>query len=130
MKLFEDAVDFYPNHTKATAALAELLIKIYEKEIPPEPLEENPLVDVPPLATKQSPDHEELNRLAARDRAYYLMSTLTKSGAGWDSSEAWAALGNVYKATGEIEKEKVVLWHTVELEDYKPLRKWDVAGLA
>ncbi len=66
----------------------------------------------------------ELNRLAARDRAYGLLSTLTKLGAGWDYSEAWYALSRAYEESGQIDKTKEVLWWCVELEDTRPLREW------
>lgn len=72
---------------------------------------------------------EELNRLAARDRAYSLLSSLTKLGSGWDYSEAWFALSRAYEEGGQIEKAKEVLWWTVELEDTRPIRSWEVIGL-
>lgn len=72
---------------------------------------------------------EELNRLAARDRAYSLLSSLTKLGSGWDYSEAWFALSRAYEEGGQIEKAKEVLWWTVELEDTRPIRPWEVIGL-
>jgi cargo-transport protein YPP1 len=71
---------------------------------------------------------EELDQLAARDRAYSLLSTLTKLGAGWDCSEAWIGLARAYEASGQIEKAKEVLWWCVELEDSRPLRGWQVVG--
>lgn len=73
---------------------------------------------------------EELNRLAARDRAYSLLSALTKLGSGWDYSEAWLALARAYEEGGQIEKAKEVLWWTVELEDTRPIRPWEVVGLS
>lgn len=66
----------------------------------------------------------ELNRLAARDRAFGLLSTLTKLGVGWDHSEAWFALARAYEESGQIEKTKEVLWWCVELEDTHPVRSW------
>lgn len=65
-----------------------------------------------------------LSRLAARDRAYGLLSTLTKRGSSWDDSEAWFALARAYEASGQLEKAKEVLWWCVELEDRKPIRHW------
>lgn len=67
---------------------------------------------------------ENLNRLAARDRAYGLLSALTKLGTGWDNSEAWFTLARAYEAGGQIEKAKDVLWWCVELEDRRPVRHW------
>jgi hypothetical protein len=71
---------------------------------------------------------EQLDRLAARDRAYFLLSTLTKLGAGWDYPEAWSGLARAYEASGQTEKAKEMLWWCVELEDSRPLRGWEVVG--
>jgi cargo-transport protein YPP1 len=65
-----------------------------------------------------------LNRIAARDRAYGLLSTLTKLGTAWDSSEAWLALARAYEIGGEVERAKSCLWWVVELEDRRPVRHW------
>lgn len=67
---------------------------------------------------------ENLNRLAARDRAYGLLSTLTKLGTGWDDSEAWFALARAHELGGEVDKAKEILWWCVELEDTRPIRHW------
>ncbi|KAF2434878.1 hypothetical protein EJ08DRAFT_675842 [Tothia fuscella] len=79
-------------------------------------------IALPSYAAANSP--EELNRLAARDRAYGLLSGLTKLGSGWDYSEAWFALARAYEEGGQVEKAKEVLWWCVELEDTRPLRHW------
>ncbi|KAE9973781.1 hypothetical protein BLS_003423 [Venturia inaequalis] len=71
---------------------------------------------------------EELNRLAARDRAYGLLNTLTKLGSGWDYSEAWFSLARAYEESGQVGKAKEVLWWCVELEDTRPIRGWGVVG--
>lgn len=78
----------------------------------------------------QSPDDEPkyLNRLSARDRAYGLLSALTKRGSSWDNSEAWYALSRAYEAGGQIEKLKEVLWWCIELEDRRPIRHWSNIG--
>lgn len=73
-------------------------------------------------AEKDSP--QSLSRLAARDRAYMLVSTLTKLGTSWDNSEAWFTLARVYEAGDQLEKAKEVLWWVVELEDRRPVRHW------
>ncbi|RMD42552.1 hypothetical protein DV735_g2622, partial [Chaetothyriales sp. CBS 134920] len=54
-----------------------------------------------------------LNRLAARDRAYGLLSTLTKLGSGWDNSEAWYALSRAHELAGDLDKAKEVLWWVI-----------------
>ena len=69
-----------------------------------------------------------LNRLAARERAYGLMSALTKLGSSWDNSDAWYTLGRAYEAGGQIEKLKEVLWWCIELEDRRPIRHWSNIG--
>ena len=67
---------------------------------------------------------ENLNRLAARDRAYGLLSNLTKLGTAWDDSEAWFALARASELSGQVEKSKEILWWCVELEDRRPVRSW------
>ncbi|KKY25631.1 putative filamentation protein [Phaeomoniella chlamydospora] len=69
-----------------------------------------------------------LNRLAARDRAYGLLAAYTKLGAGWDDSEAWFTLARAYEESSEIDKAREVLWWCVELEDTKPIRHWRNLG--
>ncbi|KIW38234.1 uncharacterized protein PV06_09218 [Exophiala oligosperma] len=71
---------------------------------------------------------ENLNRLAARDRAYGLLSSLTKLGSGWDNSEAWFALARAHELGGEVDKAKEILWWCVELEDSRPIRHWSNLG--
>jgi tetratricopeptide (TPR) repeat protein len=71
---------------------------------------------------------ENLNRLAARDRACGLLSTLTKLGTGWDDSEAWFALARAHELGGEVDKAKEILWWCVELEDTRPIRHWRNVG--
>ena len=112
---------------------------IYSEAIPLEPANADGVVH--PLPPSASPDQPsitksktqyltshtpELTRLAARDRAYGLLSTLTKLGAGWDYSEAWYAMARAYEESGQIEKTKDVLWWCVELEDTHPVRSWKV----
>ncbi|OGE57223.1 hypothetical protein PENARI_c002G08433 [Penicillium arizonense] len=73
-------------------------------------------------------DPQQLHRLAARDRAYGLLSALTKLGSSWDSSEAWYALSRAYEAGEQVEKLKEVLWWCIELEDRRPIRHWSNIG--
>lgn len=84
------------------------------------------------LATSSSEDlrktPENLNRIAARDRAYELLSTLTKLGSGWDNSEAWFALARAHELGGEVDKAKDILWWCIELEDTRPIRHWRNLG--
>ncbi|OKL64411.1 hypothetical protein UA08_00217 [Talaromyces atroroseus] len=65
-----------------------------------------------------------LSRQAARDRAYGLLSMLTKTGSAWDNSEAWFTLARAHEAGSQIEKAKEILWWCIELEDEKPIRHW------
>lgn len=65
-----------------------------------------------------------LDRLAARDRAYGLLTALTRLGTGWNHSEAWFALARAYEVGGQVEKAKEVLWWCVELEEGKGVRDW------
>ncbi|KAK4202735.1 hypothetical protein QBC40DRAFT_220857 [Triangularia verruculosa] len=67
-----------------------------------------------------------IDRLAARDRAYGLLSGLTKLGSGWNYSEAWFALARAYEESGQGEKARDALWWVVELEDGMGVREWGV----
>ncbi|KAI9818449.1 MAG: hypothetical protein M1827_000508 [Pycnora praestabilis] len=80
-------------------------------------------------SSTEDPTPEELDRLSARDRAYGLLSTITKLGSGWDYSEAWFALARAYEESGQLEKAKEVLWWVVELEDSRAVRGWHSVGL-
>lgn len=71
---------------------------------------------------------ENLNRIASRDRAYGLLSILTKLGTGWDNSEAWFALARAHELGGEIDKSKQILWWVIELENSRPIRHWRNLG--
>lgn len=65
-----------------------------------------------------------VDRLASRDRAYGLLSSLTKLGSGWNCSEAWFALARVHEESGQADKAKEVLWWCVELEEGMGVREW------
>ncbi|KAK3322510.1 hypothetical protein B0H66DRAFT_206649 [Apodospora peruviana] len=69
-----------------------------------------------------------VDRLAARDRAYGLLSGLTKLGSGWNYSEAWFALARAYEESGQLDKAKDALWWCVELEDGMGVREWRCVG--
>lgn len=99
-----------------------------EKQQPPK--QPPPNNDKPEASQPQSPEEETkfLGRLAARDRAYGLLSALTKRGSSWDNSEAWYALSRAYEAGGQVEKLKEVLWWCIELEDRRPVRHWSNIG--
>jgi tetratricopeptide (TPR) repeat protein len=68
------------------------------------------------------------DRLAARDRAYGLLSGLTRLGSGWNYSDAWLALGRAYEESGQVEKARDALWWCVELEDGRGVRDWGVVA--
>ena len=82
----------------------------------------------PSKRRKRDPTPTELNRLASRDRAYMLLSTLTRLGSGWDHSEAWYTLARAHELSGQIDKAKKALWWVVELEENKPIRPWGVVA--
>ncbi|KAM5351252.1 hypothetical protein ACJ41O_003975 [Fusarium nematophilum] len=65
-----------------------------------------------------------VDRLAARDRAYALLTTLTKLGSSWNSSEAWFTLARAHEESGQPDKAKEVLWWCVELEEGTGVRDW------
>lgn len=80
------------------------------------------------LAAPEKNQTAQLDRLAARDRAYGLLSGLTKLGSGWNYSEAWYSLARAYELGGQKDKAREVLWWCVELEEGRGLRSWDVAN--
>jgi tetratricopeptide (TPR) repeat protein len=83
----------------------------------------------PPLPPPHRATSLPLNdRLAARDRAYGLLSGLTKLGSGWSDSEAWFALARAYEESGQVDKARDALWWCVELEDGRGVREWEVVG--
>lgn len=84
--------------------------------------------DSKPRPLHQDPTPNELNRLAARDRAYMLLNTLTRLGSGWDNSEAWHTLARAHELSKQLEKAKQALWWVVELEENQPIRPWRDAG--
>lgn len=69
-----------------------------------------------------------VDRLAARDRACVLLSTITKLGSSWNSSEAWFALARAHEESGQPDKAKDVLWWCVELEEGTGVRDWRCLG--
>ncbi|KAK5120029.1 hypothetical protein LTR85_007105 [Meristemomyces frigidus] len=84
---------------------------------------------LPPAAARhKDPTPAELNRLAARDRAYMLLANLTKLGNGWDNAEAWYALARAHELSKQLGKAKQALWWVVELENNKPMRTWSVTA--
>lgn len=66
-----------------------------------------------------------VDRLGSRDRAYGLLSNLTKLGTGWNYSEAWFALARAYEESGQPDRAKEVLWWCVELEEGMGVRDWN-----
>ncbi|KAK4543073.1 hypothetical protein LTR36_005850 [Oleoguttula mirabilis] len=80
---------------------------------------------VPTAAARhKDPTPAELNRLAARDRAYMLLANLTKLGNGWDNAEAWYTLARAHELSQQVGKAKQALWWVMELENSKPMRPW------
>lgn len=154
LKHFEEALIYSPDHPRATVGLSNILLDIYEQKLPSSVPRPGLEVDLPtkPKSLQKPPSRlqtyssfdnrpgdsgsgeelrktpENLNRLAARDRAYGLLSNLTKLGTSWDDSDAWYALARAHECGGQIEKAGEVLWWCVELEDSRPLRHWRNIG--
>ncbi|KAK3302028.1 uncharacterized protein B0T15DRAFT_541739 [Chaetomium strumarium] len=113
---------------KATAAA---------KAKPAEANGHTPSPSTPPsdfLGPQLPPPHEATSlplndRLAARDRAYGLLSGLTKLGSGWNDAEAWLALARAYEESGQVDKARDALWWCVELEDGRGVRDWNVVAV-
>ena len=139
---YEKALLWWPNHPSSTVGLCNLLLDVYSTSQPQ--LESQPSFPELQLQIKLCPNPPDLKapapiqnkidsteflaHLAARDRAYGLLSALTKSGQGWDYSEAWMALARAYELSGQVDKAKEALWWVVELEEGRGVREWDVAG--
>ena len=95
----------------------------------PEPSEDSESEAESEKPTDLLPPHKAtslplVDRLAARDRAYGLLSGLTKLGTGWNFSEAWFALARAHEESGEAERAKDALWWCVELEEGRGVRGW------
>lgn len=90
--------------------------------------EEDGASDVVAATGSNDPSPAQLNRLAARDRAYMLLSTLAKLGSGAGNAEAWLALARSYELSGQMEKAKKALWWVVRLEEVRGVRAWSCVG--
>ncbi len=152
LEAYEESVAYFPDHANGIIGLSNILLDIYEEKLPVEEPHEPfrwsrnppippqpPLISLPPPTMKSpnadapkqrkhDPTPTEVNRLAARDRAYMLLNTLTRLGGGWDSSEAWFTLARAHELSGQIDKAKKALWWVVELEENKPIRPWGEVG--
>ncbi|KAL6713196.1 hypothetical protein ACLMJK_009317 [Lecanora helva] len=140
---FEDAVGHWSDHVAATVGLCNLLLDEYthpststtttknpnDADLPPPyPPTLSPLPS-PPTHTSLPPSTPDLlPRLAARDRAYGLLSQLTKSGQGWDNGEAWMALSRAFEVSGMAEEAVRALWWVVEVAEGRGVRGWGVVG--
>jgi hypothetical protein len=71
-----------------------------------------------------------VDRLAARDRAYALLSGVTRLGSAWNLPEAWFALARAHEESGRADRAKEVLWWCVELEEGRAVRDWREVGRA
>lgn len=156
MRQFEEALTYDPDNSSATVGLCNLLLDIFDEKLPTEEPESNLEPHISSLSVnsdKKQDEHwplpasepakeesaepslaaakhtaETRNRFASRDRAYGLLTTLTKLGSGWDNSEAWLALSRAYEQSEQITKAKEVLWWVIELEDRRPVRHWSDLG--
>lgn len=147
---YERALDWFQDHPGAIIGLADILLDFYSQSSQPASTvysstsiyaqSSKPMPTLAPLPTVSSskpspstkkPEEDEnlLQRLSARDRAYGLLSTLTKSGQGWDNAEAWFALARAYEESGQLNKAKEALLWVVDLEEKWPVRGWDSLGL-
>lgn len=145
----ERALDWFQDHPGAIIGLADMLLdfysqtsqpasavysctSIYAPSAKPTPtLASLPTMSSPkpsPSSRKSDEDENLLPRLCARDRAYGLLSILTKSGQGWDNAEAWFVLARAYEESGQLSKAKEALLWVIELEEKWPVRGWDSLG--
>ena len=89
---------------------------------------ESPVIDELPAPYKAK-SLPVIDRLAARDRAYGLLSGLTKLGRGWNYSDAWFALARAHEESGQPDKAKEALWWCIELEEGMSIRDWHSVGV-
>ncbi|KAI1082303.1 TPR-like protein [Whalleya microplaca] len=87
-----------------------------------------------PTAEELPPPHKAkslplVDRLASRDRAYGLLSGLTKLGTGWNYSDAWFALARAHEESGQPNKAKEALWWCIELEEGMGVREWSCVSI-
>ena len=140
---YEKALQRFSDHPGAIVGLSNILLDQYAQNLsatsqgstsPEASRSVSTLATVPlkspasSLPNDKDRTQSSLSRLAARDRAYGLLSSLTKSGRGWDNSEAWFALAKAYEDGEQVEKAKEALWWVVELEEKRPVREWDSLG--
>ncbi|PNS15461.1 hypothetical protein CAC42_720 [Sphaceloma murrayae] len=138
LDIFEEKIPAEPPSSKdlLAAISSNSSMNIDSFSLPPKPAISEPKSDsdAETLATHRRPKPKEassaeLNRIAARDRAYMLLSMLTKQGNGWDNAEAWFNLSRAHELMGQVDKAENCLWWVVQLEDARPIRKWNVAGM-
>ncbi|KAH0287130.1 hypothetical protein M436DRAFT_80050 [Aureobasidium namibiae CBS 147.97] len=136
---YERALSHYPDHAAAIVGISAILLDVYAQVIPAELPLPNSIIPPPSasaptnpkvLPQDPTPSVEVQTRLAARDRAYFLLQSLTKSGEGWDDSEAWSLLARAHEESGQLDRAREALWFLVELEDGRPLRPWNVVSSA
>jgi len=65
----------------------------------------------------------EKNTESPRDRAEVLLDSVTKL-RGWDNSEAWFWLGEIYERCNLPDKAADCWSYCEELEERKPIRDW------
>ncbi|KAK9240139.1 hypothetical protein V1525DRAFT_396081 [Lipomyces kononenkoae] len=99
MEAFEAALTVSIDHVPAIIGISIVLLNLPDKEQP-----------------------------VARDRAFVLLETTTKL-EGWDSSEAWMLLGDIYESIGSEEQVRESWWRCVQLEETRPIRRWKVAWM-
>lgn len=117
-----------PPNTKSTHGLTLPTRPIGLGSGTPKPNPSSP-IDLDQLPTPYKAQNLPLvDRLAARDRAYGLLSGLTKLGSAWNASEAWFALARAHEESGQPDKAKEVLWWCVELEEGTGVRDWRCLG--
>lgn len=136
---YEKALSHYPDHAAGIVGISSILLDIYSQAIPAEAPNPNSIIapSTPSTPTNPkvlpadpTPSVAVQTRLAARDRAYFLLTALTKTGEGWDDSEAWSLLARAHEESGQLDRAREALWFLVELEDGRPIRPWSVVGCA
>ena len=104
---YEAALEHCPDHLDATIGLSSLLLDCYDGTPPMSPQIKSTLS----FSNHNNDSGDGLTHLGksvgrrgARDRAMGLLTTMTKSGQGWNSCGAWHTLARAYEASGQGEK--------------------------
>ncbi|KAI7864851.1 hypothetical protein BDF14DRAFT_1731500 [Spinellus fusiger] len=94
---------------------SELAMEAFEKGLVADPAD----VECKVWLAKIHKENEEL------EIAEGLLDSVTK-GNGWDCSEAWFLLGEIYRETGRLEQTKACFFYALDLETTRPIQPFSI----